>query len=137
MLALSVPEMVGVATLVAVITIVLMAGTATGGVYKPDAEIVPVAALPPATPLIAQVTDWLVAPATAAEYCPVVPTLTVDGPVMVTAVPVPPVLDAACKAMERMPDTEEFAALTAVMVTAGDEGIDAGAENSPAAEMVP
>src|ERR1700735_5406345 len=52
-----------------------LAGTEVGGVYRPAAEMVPVDAVPPVTPLAAQVTDWLVAPRavalTAAAYCAV------------------------------------------------------------------
>jgi len=107
-------------------TIALFAGTLAGAVYKPLAAMVPMVALPPATPLIDQVTDWFWAPVTVAEYWLSVPTVSVDGPV--TVMEVAGVAGAACNATEMMPEIEELAALTAAMVTVPLDGIADGAE---------
>ena len=112
MVASRVPEMAGVATLVAVMTMALLLGTLDGGVYRPVAEMVPEAALPPAVPLIAQVTDWFCVPATAAEYWAGVPILTVAGPVTVTEVAAP---SDAWRATVMMPEMLESAARVQVV----------------------
>ena len=124
MVAFKLPERPGVTTLVAVMTIALFAGTLAGAVYMPLAAMVPTVALPPATPLIDQVTEWLWAPVTVAEYWLCVPIVSVDGPVTVTVA----VAGAACNATEMMPEIEESTALTAAMVIVPEDGIAAGAE---------
>jgi hypothetical protein len=48
-------------------------GILAGGVYRPVAEIVPVALLPPATPFTCQVTAVLVVFVTVADNCTVDP----------------------------------------------------------------
>jgi hypothetical protein len=48
-------------------------GILVGGVYRPVAEIVPVALLPPATPFTCQVTAVLVVFVTVADNCTVDP----------------------------------------------------------------
>ncbi len=52
-------------------------GMAEGAVYNPPAEIVPVAALPPATPFTLQFTAAELAPVTVAVNCTVAPSITV------------------------------------------------------------
>jgi hypothetical protein len=48
-----------------------------GAAYKPELEIVPVAALPPAVPLTLQFTALELAPVTVAVNCAVPPSITV------------------------------------------------------------
>jgi hypothetical protein len=83
-LSLSDAEAVGEATLIASTVTVVDAGIIAGAVYRPAAEIVPVAALPPVTLFTCQVTAWLEAFATAAENCVVAPSRTVLAPLIVT-----------------------------------------------------
>ncbi len=56
----------GLATLAARTVTAATLGTLAGAVYSPEAEIVPVAALPPIMPLTLQVTPWFVEPETVA-----------------------------------------------------------------------
>lgn len=58
----------GTATLSAV-TVMPIDGAIVGAVYKPDEEIVPVAELPPATPLTSQLTLVSLVPDTDAVNC--------------------------------------------------------------------
>jgi hypothetical protein len=60
------PIFVESATDTAVIVTVAGVGTVIGAVYTPDAEIIPIVALPPAVPLTLQFTAVLEAPVTAA-----------------------------------------------------------------------
>ena len=59
----------GLATLAARTTTLGGFGMTAGAVYKPVAEIVPTAALPPATPLTFQVTDVFALPLTVEVNC--------------------------------------------------------------------
>lgn len=90
------PEALESAVLTAEIVTVFVAGTVAGAVYVPDELMVPVAALPPVTPLTSQETCVLEALATVAEKDCVAPARTSAlGGVTVTVtagggVPVPP-----------------------------------------------
>jgi len=59
------------------VTVTCNAVVVVGAVYKPEVEIVPVCALPPATPFTCQVTPVSVVPVTAAWNCCVPPAATV------------------------------------------------------------
>jgi hypothetical protein len=72
------------AELTAEIVTVLGDGTLAGAVYKPVAEITPVAAEPPAAPLTCQLTALLLAPETVAVNCAVLPTRTWLAPATTT-----------------------------------------------------
>ena len=65
----AVPEELGETVLVAVIITVEGDGTAAGAMYKPEAEIVPTALLPPGRPLTLHVTVVVVVPVTVAVNC--------------------------------------------------------------------
>ena len=52
------------------------AGKSVGAVYKPEGEIVPDAAFPPAIPLTPQMTELLLLPLTVAASCNVFPSNT-------------------------------------------------------------
>jgi hypothetical protein len=71
-----VPDAVASAALTAPTVTVLEAGTVFGAVYMPDELIVPVAALPPATPFICQVTEVFDDPVTVALKDCTAPALT-------------------------------------------------------------
>jgi hypothetical protein len=69
MVRLAVPEELGDAVLVAVTITVAGEGTVAGAEYNPEAEIVPIALLPPGIPLTLQVTVVVVVPVTVAVNC--------------------------------------------------------------------
>jgi hypothetical protein len=78
-------EATGVACVTAVIVTVFGVGIVAGGVYKPVAEIVPVALPPPATPFTCQLTAVLLVFVTAAVNCTVDPSRACAVPEIVTA----------------------------------------------------
>ena|SRR5215467_3390179 len=55
------------------VTTTAVAGMVLGAVYKPPAEIVPAADVPPKFPLTSQFTELLLAPETVAENCCALP----------------------------------------------------------------
>ena len=59
------------------VTVTLSCELVVGAEYKPEAEIVPVDAFPPAVPFTSQVTLLSVGPVTDAENCCVAPDATV------------------------------------------------------------
>ena len=69
-------EIVG-SKLLRAVTVTLSCELVEGAEYKPEAEIVPVAALPPAVPFTSHVTLLSVGPVTDAENCCVAPDATV------------------------------------------------------------
>jgi hypothetical protein len=82
----------------------------------------PTVAFPPATPFTLQVTAVFELPITVAEYCDIVPNVTLTGPLKtrVTAepLPVPPGgTGGVVRSTARPSETIEFATLVAVIVT--------------------
>jgi len=73
-LTVALAEDAELATLVAVTVTDPPDGTEAGAVYKPDEVIVPVVALPPATPFTDQATPVLLEPETVAMNCCAAPT---------------------------------------------------------------
>jgi len=95
-----------------------LAGALAGAVYKPLAEIVPSAVLPPVTPFTIHVTAWLVVPVTTAEYWPVCPKTTLAGPLTATEIGTTVTLTEPVAEFDRT--------LTAVMVTALEGAVAGG-----------
>src|SRR5512135_372893 len=77
---MAVPDFVGSEEAVAVMVTDAGLGTVTGARYTPSREMRPKVALPPRTPLTAQVTFWSVELATVAENCRAAPVVIVAEP---------------------------------------------------------
>jgi len=80
----------GAARVVVVTVTVFVVGTVAGGVYRPLAEMVPVADAPPVTPLTCQRTAVLVVFVTVAVNCVVPPSRTWLAPLIATCGLAPP-----------------------------------------------
>src|ERR1700693_2571496 len=128
----AVPDELGDAVLVAVIMTVCGEGIELGAVYRPRAEIVPIALLPPGIPFTLQFTVVVVVPVTLAVNCCVeLVWMVVAAGDTVTLTELDPV-----NCTVAVPDTLA-ALLVAVIVSVFGNGTAPGAVYNPVAVIVP